>query len=130
MICMFKITLKRVSSFKKELKKLDLLTDFGMLLMIQKGIRGGICHAIHRYAKASNKYMKDYDKNKESSYVKYWGANNLCGWALLQKLPVNTFEWIKDTFQFNEEIYRYIMKKVMKDIFSKLMLNTLNIIFT
>ena len=47
MICMFKITLKRVSSFKKELKKLDLLTDFGMLLMIQKGIRGGICHAIH-----------------------------------------------------------------------------------
>ena len=130
MICMFKITLKRVSSFKKELKKLDLLTDFGMLLMIQKGIRGGICHAIHRYAKASNKYMKDYDKNKESSYVKYWGANNLCGWAMLQKLPVNTFEWIKDTFQFNEEIYRYIMKKVMKDIFSKLMLNTLNIIFT
>ena len=127
---MFKITLKRVSSFKKELKKLDLLTDFGMLLMIQKGIRGGICHAIHRYAKASNKYMKDYDKNKESSYVKYWGANNLCGWAMLQKLPVNTFEWIKDTFQFNEEIYRYIMKKVMKDIFSKLMLNTLNIIFT
>ena len=130
MICMFKITLKRVSSFKKELKKLDLLTDFGMLLMIQKGIRGGICHAIHRYAKASNKYMKDYDKNKESSYVKYWGANNLCGWAMLQKLPVNTFEWTKDTFQFNEEIYRYIMKKVMKDIFSKLMLNTLNIIFT
>ena len=130
MICMFKITLKRVSSFKKELKKLDLLTDFGMLLMIQKGIRGGICHAIHRYAKASNKYMKDYDKNKESSYVKYWGANNLCGWAMLQKLPVNTFGWIKDTFQFNEEIYRYIMKKVMKDIFSKLMLNTLNIIFT
>ena len=130
MICMFKITLKRVSSFKKELKKLDLLTDFGMLLMIQKGIRGGICHAIHRYAKASNKYMKDYDKNKESSYVKYWGANNLCGWAMLQKLPVTTFGWIKDTFQFNEEIYRYIMKKVMKDIFSKLMLNTLNIIFT
>ena len=130
MICMFKITLKRVSSFKKELKKLNLLTDFGMLLMIQKGIRGGICHAIHRYAKASNKYMKDYDKNKESSYVKYWGANNLCGWAMLQKLPVNTFEWTKDTFQFNEEIYRYIMKKVMKDIFSKLMLNTLNIIFT
>ena len=127
---MFKITLKRVSSFKKKLKKLDLLTDFGMLLMIQKGIRGGICHAIHRYAKASNKYMKDYDKNKESSYVKYWGANNLCGWAMLQKLPVTTFGWIKDTFQFNEEIYRYIMKKVMKDIFSKLMLNTLNIIFT
>ena len=91
MICMFKITLKRVSSFKKELKKLDLLTDFGMLLMIQKGIRGGICHAIHRYAKASNKYMKDYDKNKESSYLKYWDVKNLCGWVMLQNIPVNKF---------------------------------------
>ena len=69
-----------------------------MLLMVEKGIRGETCHAIHRYAKASNKYMKDYDKNKESSYVKYWGANNVFGWAMLQKLPVNTFEWIKDTF--------------------------------
>ena len=42
-----------------------------MLLMVEKGIRGGTCHAIHRYAKASNKYMKDYDKNKESSYLKF-----------------------------------------------------------
>ena len=42
-----------------------------MLLMVEKGIRGGICHAIHRYAQANNKYMKDYDKNKESSYLKY-----------------------------------------------------------
>ena len=42
-----------------------------MLLMVEKGIRGGICHAIHPYAKVNNKYMKDYDKNKESSYLKY-----------------------------------------------------------
>ena len=42
-----------------------------MLLMVEKGIRGGICHAIHRYAKANNKYMKDYDKNKELSCLKY-----------------------------------------------------------
>ena len=42
-----------------------------MLLMVKKGIRGGICNAIHRYAKANNRYMKDYDKNKESSYLKY-----------------------------------------------------------
>ena len=42
-----------------------------MLLMVEKRIRGGICHAIHRYAKANNKYMKDYDKNKESPYLNY-----------------------------------------------------------
>ena len=47
--------------------------------------------------------MKDYDKNKESSYIQYWDANNLYGWAMLQKLPVNNFEWIKDTSQFNED---------------------------
>ena len=47
-----------------------------MLLMIEKGIRGGICHAIHRYAKANNKYMKDYDKNKESSCLKYLDVND------------------------------------------------------
>ena len=45
--------------------------------MVEKGIIGGIFHAIHWYIKANNKYMKDYDKNKESSYLKYWDANNL-----------------------------------------------------
>ena len=53
-----------------------------MRLMVEKGIRGGICHAIHRYAKANNKYMKVYDKNKELSYYKYWNVNNLYGWAM------------------------------------------------
>ena len=53
-------------------------------------------------AKANNKYMKDYDKNKELSYIKYWVVTNLYGWAMLQKLPVNNFEWIESTFQFNE----------------------------
>ena len=53
-----------------------------MLLMIEKGIRGGICHYIYQYAKANNKYMKDYDKNKESSYIQYWVVNNLYGWAM------------------------------------------------
>ena len=45
--------------------KLELLADIDMLLMVEKEIRGGICHAIYRYAKADNKYMKSYDKNKE-----------------------------------------------------------------
>ena len=40
--------------------------------MVEKGIRGRICYAIHRYAKANNKYIKDYDKNKETSYLYYW----------------------------------------------------------
>ena len=46
--------------------------------------------------------MKNYDKNKESSYLQYWDANNLYGFAMSQKLPLNNFEWIKDTSQFNE----------------------------
>ena len=74
--------------------------------MVEKGIRGGICHSIYRYAKANNRYMKDYDKNKELSYVQYWNINNLYGWAMSQKLPVNNFEWIKDTSQFNEDFIK------------------------
>ena len=50
-----------------------------MLLMVEKEIRGGICHSIYRYAKANNKYIKDYDENKESSYIQYWDVNNLYG---------------------------------------------------
>ena len=69
--------------------RLELLTDIDMLLMIGKGIRGGMCHAIHRYAKPNNKYMKNYEKNIESSYLVYLGANNLYGWAMPQKLHVN-----------------------------------------
>ena len=57
-----------------------------MLLMVEKGIRGGIYHAIHQYAKANNKYMKNYDKNKQSAYLKYWDVNSLYGWAMSQKL--------------------------------------------
>ena len=66
-----------------------------MLLMFEEGIRGGICHAVHRYAKANNEYMKNYDKNKESSFIVYLDANNLYGWAMSQKLPVGSFEWVK-----------------------------------
>ena len=50
-----------------------------MLLMVEKGIRGGICHTIYRYVKPNNKYLKDYDKNTKSLYLKYWDINNLYG---------------------------------------------------
>ena len=60
------------TALKKTEEKLELVTDIDMLLMVEKGIRGGICHAIHWYAKANNKYMKNYDKTKESAYIKYW----------------------------------------------------------
>ena len=56
-----------------------------MLLTVEKGIRGGICHAIYKHAKTNNKYMKNYDKNKESSYIQFLDANNLYGGAMSQK---------------------------------------------
>ena len=77
-----------------------------MLLMVQEGIRVGICHSIYRYPKANNKYMKNYNKNKKSLYLQYLDVNNIYGWAMSQKLPVNNFEWIKDTSQFIEDFIR------------------------
>ena len=69
---------------KKTNVKLELLTDYDMLLMVEEGIRGGICHSIHRYAKASNKYMENYNKNEECSYIQYLDANNLYSWQCLK----------------------------------------------
>ena len=65
------------AALKKTKVKLDLLTDIDMLLMVEKGIRGRICHSIYQYAKANNKLMEDYDQNKESPYLQYWHVNNL-----------------------------------------------------
>ena len=67
------------SSFKKDWKKLKFSTDTDMLLMIEKWIREGICHATYRNVNAINKYMKDSDENKESSYLWYFNVNNLYG---------------------------------------------------
>ena len=50
--------------------------------------------------------LTDYDKNKEKLYLKYWDVNNLYGWAKPQKLPVNKFEWIGDTYQFMENFIK------------------------
>ena len=91
---------------KKTEVKLELLTDADMLLMVEKGIRGGICHAIYRYAKANNKYMNNYNRYKEESFLQYLDANNLYGWAMSQKLPVSGFKWKKNMSKFNEEFIK------------------------
>ena len=85
--------------------ELELLTDYDMVLMVEKGIRGGIFHSIHRYAKANNKYMKNYNNNEESSYIQYLDANNLYGWAMSEKLLVNGFKWF-DNDKINEEFIK------------------------
>ena len=91
---------------KKTSIKLELITDYDMLLMVEEGIRGGICHSIHRHAKVNNKYMENYNKNEESLYIQYLDANNLYGWATSQKLAVNNFKWVEDTSKINEEFIK------------------------
>ena len=76
-----------------------------MLLTVEEGIRGGICHSIHRYAKANNKYMQNYNNNEESSYIQYLDANNLYGWVMSKKLPVNGFKWL-DSNKINEDFVK------------------------
>ena len=91
------------SLFKKKKVNLQLLTDIHMLLMIEEGIRGGMCQSIRSYAKANNKYMNNYNKIIDSSYLMYLDANNLYGWAMSQKLPTNGFKWVNDLSRFNED---------------------------
>ena len=67
-----------------------------MLLMFERGPRGGITQAVHGYALANNKYLRDlYDPSKESSYLQYLDANNLYGWAMSQPLPTSKFKWVE-----------------------------------
>ena len=82
--------------------------------MIEDGIRGGICHAIQCYAKANNKYMNDYKKNKESSYIQYLDANNLYGMAMSEKLPIKGFKWIADISRIDENFVKSYNKNSNK----------------
>ena len=91
---------------KKTGVKLELLTDNDMLMMVEKGIRGGICQAVYRYAKANNKYMKNCNKFIESLYLMYLDANNLYGWAMSQKLPIDGFKWVENLSKFNESFIK------------------------
>ena len=75
-------------------QEVQLLTDYDMLRMFEKGIRGGISHISKRYAEANNKYMIHYNKTQPSTYIQYLDANNLYGWAMSQKLPTHGFKWM------------------------------------
>ena len=75
-----------------------------MLLIVKEGIRREICHVIHQYTKANNKYMKHYDK--EWLYFEYWDVNNLYGRAMSKRFPVNDSKWVKDISEFNEDFIK------------------------
>ena len=85
------------SGLKMSGQTLELLTDENMLLLFEKGIRGGMCEAITKYKKA-NKYMKNYDKTKPSKHLMYVDANNLYVSAISKKLPTSNFQWIEDIY--------------------------------
>ena len=83
--------------------------------MVEKGIRAGICHSIQRYAKANNKYMKNYNNNEESSYIQYLDANNLYGWAMSKKLPTKGFKWIDNNETAGPSAKHVINKDFIKN---------------
>ena len=86
--------------------KLELISDIDMLLMIEGRIKGGICHSVLIHAKANNQYMKDYDENKDDSFLIYTDYNNLYGKAMPEKLPVDGFEWIEDISKTDEDFIK------------------------
>ena len=88
---------------------LELLSDVDKLLMIEKGIRGGISIISNRYGKANNKYMKDYNKKELLKYLMYLDANNLYGVGMSEKLPVHSFKWMT-----NQEIENIFNNRIVQ----------------
>ncbi|CAH3190830.1 unnamed protein product [Porites evermanni] len=96
-------------------QQLELLHDYDMLMMFERGIRGGITHISKRYAEANNKYMKDYNPGKESTFIQYLDANNLYGWAMSQQLPTHGFKWMKDiTLEKNYVVHYRTLRQCLE----------------
>ena len=91
--------------------ELEILTNIDVLLRAEKGVGGRKCHSVNRFVIAKNKYMKDYCKIEESSYLKYWSVNNLYGSVMLQMLPINGFcKWVEDVSEFDEKFIKIYNK--------------------
>ena len=82
-----------------------------MILMVENGIRGGICQVAHRYAKANNKYMKSYDNSIDSSYLAFLETNNLYGWGCLKNYSKRVLNGWKNFSKFNEVFIKKIWWK-------------------
>ena len=80
------------------------------------------CHAIYCYAKVSNMYIKDYNSNTELTYLMYWDDNNLHGWMVSQRLPVDGCKWRRDLFRLMETLYKAMMKTAANDTSLKLII--------
>ena len=96
---------------KKTGVKLELLLDPDMLLMFERGIRGGITQSVHRWAIANNPYMDEYDSSKPTKHLQYLNANNLYGWAMSQPLPTGGFRWVKCEGNPNKLVEKFAAKK-------------------
>ena len=91
--------------------KLELLSDIDMLLMVEKGIRGGVSVISNHKGKANNKYIGDrFDDKEPSKYIAYLDANNLYGWAMSKPLPTHGFEWMKKSELETWELHSCILE--------------------